>query len=152
MIEQRGDLWSAKFPDGSWIVVPTNGVVKANKHAVMGAGVAKRAAQLMPDAPRVLGQKIATHGNVTHLLGEFTVDGARRAMIAFPTKNHFSQMSELALIRLSAERLSDLVLRYMPPLVVLPRVGTGLGGLGWSVVKPVLDDVLRDGIYVVVTQ
>ena len=54
-----------------------------------------------------------------------------RGVVSFPTKHRWREMSSTHLIDKSAEELVRLVesCRNPPSVVVLPRVGTGLGGL-----------------------
>lgn len=62
--ELIGNLWDFHRTDlECFIVIPTNGVLKANGDAVMGAGLAKQAAQRFPTLPKLLGQAIRDTGN-----------------------------------------------------------------------------------------
>lgn len=171
MIERKGDLWATDVPGWvpgvdapPWLVIPTNGERKANGwDAVMGAGVAKKAADTFPGLTRKLGEKLRNDGNVTRLLGlhmlPYTGPGPApsshlRQLVAFPTKNRWREMSSEDLIERSAAGLAKLVEgeRFAAPrIVLLPRVGTGLGGLGWAVVKKILERHLEGDRYVVVT-
>lgn len=167
MIERRGDLW-AENVDGwkpgdtaPWIVIPTNGERKSGGLAVMGAGVAKRAAELMPTLPAILGARLKDFGNHVawlgfHALSERSpLSTATRAVVSFPTKHKWRDMSSAELIERSAKELVRLVdghgEQISPSLVLLPRVGCGFGGLGWrEVVRPILERHLKDDKYVVV--
>ncbi len=51
---------------GEWIVVTTNGVVNPHGEAVMGAGLARQAAQRFPELPRLLGQALRETGNLPY--------------------------------------------------------------------------------------
>lgn len=158
MIERKGDIWTyddVERKDGQswpWIVIPTNGETKVNGEAVMGAGVAKDAAVRFPLLARKLGAKLREGGNHVFFLEQTAVKGETRlfrGLVAFPTKHKWRDMSSLELIEQSAKELRDLVLHCKPAAVILPRVGTGLGGLGWKVVKPVLERHLTEDLYVV---
>lgn len=169
MIERRGDLWAEDVwgwrpgaDSPPWIVVSTNGETKSNGHAVMGAGVAKRAALIWPSLPALLGKKLKETGNQVYYLGVHTLHGlpgpaeqARlvRGVVAFPTKHRWRDASDKDLIDKSAAELVRLVesCRRPPSVVVLPRVGTLNGRLAWSVVKPILEKHLKEDRYVVVT-
>lgn len=62
--ELIGNLWDFHRAESNcFIVIPTNGVLKANGDAVMGAGLAKQAAQQFPTLPKLLGQAIHDTGN-----------------------------------------------------------------------------------------
>ena len=69
MLEITGDIlnpssWSCQ-PTTSQIAIciPTNGIVKANGHAVMGTGIAKICAVRYPEAPAILGNCLNQSGN-----------------------------------------------------------------------------------------
>ena len=140
------DLWEA----GAWIVVPTNGSIKKNGDAVMGAGVALQAKRRLPWLPGDIGTVIATYGNVVLVLG---VDH----IVTFPVKHDWKQGADLALIEASAKQLlhwfMDANLNYVerPETVFLPWVGCGNGGLDTPDVLPVLKKYL-DHHFVVVTR
>lgn len=156
MREQRGDLFFP--PRGTHaICIPTNGNVRAHR-AVMGAGIAKEAKERFPGVELVLGPLIETRGNHLHLLTKLdayacvVLEGAfvPYHLVAFPTKSNWKRPASLDLIRRSAEELRAL----FPPedadrLIVLPRVGCGLGGLAWDTVRPILQETLPGGRYVV---
>jgi len=140
-----GDVW--EYQGSAIIVVPTNGDVKSNGLAVMGAGIAKQAAQKYPLLPRQLAGKLRLDGNHVHHFGD---------IVTFPTKHHWKEDADLVLIERSARELRELydnqprgAWRSIWELVVMPRVGCGLGRLVWSEVEPVLDKYLGDPFVVV---
>lgn len=164
MIERRGSIWTydecdkAERQEGTcqpWVVIPTNGQRKSNGDAVMGAGVAKEAAARFKMLPMRLGGRLRDEGNhVFFMSNESVVIGDNRlfrGIVTFPTKTKWKERSTPALIERSAKELVDLVAHCRPSAVILPRVGTGLGGLGWVVVKAILEKHLKDDLYVVVT-
>jgi len=138
--EVVGDIW---LFDCTVRVIPTNGFVKNNGRAVMGAGLALQAAKRFPDLPVVLGRCIDSSGNHVHVI--------RHDIVAFPTKHNWWEKSDLKLIEQSAEELRALAETQGWRLVALPRVGTGNGQLRWAEVKPILNRVLAHGaVFVVV--
>lgn len=138
MMEVTGDLWS--YPADA-MVIPTNGSVRKDGTAIMGAGVAKEAARRWPDLPDRLGQDIREEGVRVAVLLQDDV-----YVVAFPTKISPWQKSRLDLIETGARDLAKLSSRRWTnwETVVLPRVGCGLGGLDWEDVKPVLSRYLDD--------
>lgn len=125
--------------DGNILVIPTNGKYKyGSQVAIMGAGVAKKAAKVWPDLPQMLGWELARHGNVVH---RFAIKGvlSEELVWTFPTKDNWAEDSKLSLIEKSAEALVR-HLDEMPEahMVYLPRVGCGLGNLRWEDVEKVL--------------
>lgn len=138
MREARGNLWT--FHDqGHWVCILTNGIVKADGTAVMGAGVAKQAADRFPDLPRLYGVALKEFGHHVDYWDCFK-------LFVFPTKHHWQDPADLKLIEQSARELMQQLNEddFTGP-IYLPRPGTGLGGLDWesqvkSVIAPILDD------------
>lgn len=154
MLEVAGDLWALAALEGAYgpgpvVAIPTNGVVKANGEAVMGAGVARDARERFPALPRYLGRLIRAHGNVPFYLGVHKGVYALRecswAVVSFPTKHHFADDADPALIEQSARRLVALADLHGWGRVYLPRVGAGHGRLDWQTqVRPMLEPLLDD--------
>lgn len=155
----HGNIW-----DFNNICIPTNGVVKSNGENVMGAGVAKQAAERFPFLTSLLGYQIKHYGNVTFKIGEFPInknsyfftdsDSSQYKYLNitlwnFPTKNNWAESSSLRLIEESAKRLS-LLMSNDNSDIYLPQPGIGLGGLLWKDVKPVLEKYFVDDRFVVV--
>lgn len=151
MREIKGDLFSFRG-DGNILVIPTNGQYKYGPQiAIMGAGVAKRAARVWPSLPQMLGRELVRHGNIVH---RFAIKSAlgEELVWTFPTKDNWADDSKLSLIEKSAEAL----VRHLDAMsdthmVYLPRVGCGLGKLKWEDVKPLLVKYL-DARFVVVAR
>ena len=151
MLEITGNI----FDQNSWsrkpitpeiaLCVTTNGVIKANGQAVMGAGMAKAFAMIYPQLPAILGQKLAHSGNQVHYL---LTDGDVHIM-SFPTKHHWRDFSDLSLIKNSAQTLAKLAVIRPECTFVLTEPGCGLGGLSWSVVRNSIATILPDNCWVV---
>lgn len=146
MIEIKGNIWDT---NAEWICIPTNGVVDKHGNAVMGAGLAKQAADRCPEIKKVLGEGIRQHGNITQGLLWYEA----KTLISFPTKNHWKDPSSRQLVVGSARVLKDMyvTLRNLnrAPKVALPRVGCGLGGLQWDEVKQALAPILDSDDFIV---
>lgn len=127
------------------IAITTNGMRRKDGSAVMGAGIAKAAAQRYPGIDRRLGQLLAQSGNHVYILhrgGEEPWAGEARDVVAFPTKKHWRDPSDRDLIRRSAEGLVKAAAFRGWQRIALPRPGCGLGGLDWeSQVKPLLAEL-----------
>ena len=132
-----GDIW--KFRS---VAIPTNGIVKANGRAVMGAGIFRNTCSKFLGIDSVLGRDIKYYGNISLWLGRW--DGYN--IFSFPTKNHYSESSSSSLITQSATRLVGLVISLrIKEEIALPAVGCGLGNLNWiRDVEPILNDILSD--------
>ena len=144
MKEIEGDIWDY-HKKGHWIVITTNGIVKANGEAVMGKGIALQAKIRYPEIPHVLGRAILGRGNCLHFWGE-------KGLLFFPTKHNWRDKSDLTLIEESTKELVDFfdktVTDYPVP-IYLVRPGCSSGGLAWKDVKPILEKYLDDRFVVV---
>ena len=138
MLEIKADLWS--YP-ADFRCVPTNGIVKPNGCLVMGAGVAKVAAEKYPQLPDRLGRLVTIFGNKPFFFNEIGI-------ISFPTKNHFKDPSDIGLIIASAKEIAAFV-EIHDKTIVLPRVGTGFGGLNWIDVKAAIEPIFDDNRFIV---
>lgn len=128
MIEIQGNIFDCSCDA---ICVTTNGIIKNNKEAVMGAGIALEAKNRFPILPKILGQKILESGNKVHLL--YTTNDY--CIVSFPTKHHWRDKSDLDLIKRSILELVGMTNEMKWSKVVIPRPGCGNGGLDWKDVK-----------------
>jgi hypothetical protein len=160
MRELEGDLFDP--PLGTTAVcIPTNGNVRARK-AVMGAGLAKTARDRWPGIEYELGRRIMAHGNHVWLLTKYEIlpSGVHAVtmrehnklpyhLIAFPTKSSYQKPATTDLVRRSAIELRALYEPSASGTIALPRVGCGLGGLRWEIVRPILEEELPGDRYLV---
>lgn len=133
------------------VCVTTNGMIKNNGHAVMGAGIAKEADTRFHLAKR-LADYLTKYGNRTFYMGVYNheLTGTPFAIITFPTKHNWRDKSDLELIRQSAENLDKICNNRGITKCYLPPVGCGYGGLDWnSQVKPILEPLLDDRFIIV---
>lgn len=174
MIEVEKDLW--RIPC-NWICIPTNGVCKEDGTAVMGAGAALEAAQKYWEVPFRLGELLRKDGNKVHLLQTFTrdtyvprVDTTKFyqmeqvvvSLYSFPTKHHFREKSDTALIEKSCKEIlqkynsilwqNEFLYDKKPiiPKIVIPRAGCGRGGLNWeNEVKPIFQKYFESDNFII---
>lgn len=149
--EEYGNLWDLAAEDGvDAVCVTTNGFLKKGSgECVMGAGVAGEAKRRWPDLPARVGELIALHGNRPFRL---RVEGLGPDLVTFPTKPAlapdgspgFRAPAELSLIEQSARSLVEMADKFGWRRVLVPRPGSGLGGLDWAEVRAVLDPILDD--------
>jgi O-acetyl-ADP-ribose deacetylase (regulator of RNase III) len=66
-----------------------------------------------------------------------------RYIINFPTKRHWRGASRLEDIDSGLKDLVETIRKYKIQSIAIPPLGSGLGGLDWSVVKPRIDKALR---------
>jgi hypothetical protein len=145
------DLWDYYYPD-NWIVITTNTVIKKNGRAVMGAGIAKQAADRFPDLPYLYGRFLKTSADSSGIAVVPNI-----GLVLFPTKYHWQNPSDLDLIKKNAIQLAN---RYTEVItlgnvgqpirhVFLPPLGCGLGKRKWEEVEPILSPILDDNFTVV---
>jgi len=132
--EEMGNLWDLHH-QGHWIAITTNGILKSDGRAVMGAGLAKQAAGRFPDLPRVLGTHIRTCGNTP-----MAFPGMR--IITLPTKHHFRDASDIGLIQESLRQVQGLLTQNQIDRLYCPRPGCGLGQLTWQQVRAAIAPVV----------
>lgn len=147
MIETQGDLWKwqQEAPHGQvrWVVIPTNLEVKKDGAAVMGAGLAKQAAERYKSLPHYYGGRMKDTAN-----GFLVVAGTAK-VICLPTKARWKDRSVFALIELGLHSLAEWKQTRPDDLVGLPKLGCGLGGLKWEEVKPLMERYLVGDEWVV---
>lgn len=138
MIEVEDDLWNV----GTVKCVTTNGFVKNNLCAVMGAGVAKQAKEMFPGIEKTLGVLIHNFGNRPFIINLNPV------IVSYPTKWHWMEKADIKLIENSAIKLVQLSDALGFDFVALPRPGCGNGKLLWEDVKPVIAPILDNRFYI----
>lgn len=143
MEEIKGNIWD--YEDEGIIAVITNGIVKKDETAVMGAGIALELKNRNKNIPKVLGQLLKNKGNHIFQL--------TRNIITFPTKNHWRDKSDLKLIEQSAQELLKLADEnsndgYWQKIYV-PQPGCGCGGLKWNEVRQILDKYFDDRFFII---
>lgn len=145
MKELRADLFECAGPNDA-ICVTTNGMVKNDGRAVMGAGVAKEAVRRYPLIDYNLAKHLAHYGNHVGLIFE------KPRVYSFPTKHHWRDDSDIELIKRSAHELVDLTFNQPYDRIFIPRPGCQNGRLNWEDVKAVLEPILVWDRFVVVNK
>jgi len=144
----KADLWDC---DGV-LCLTTNGFVKRNGRAVMGAGVARQAVLRYPGIDAELGRLIKRNGNVVQRIAGpgFNVE-APRSIVSFPVKHDWWENATLQLIERSAEQLAERLDSRIHRDCFLPKPGCGNGGLDWPDVRDTLEPFLGsyDNLYIV---
>jgi hypothetical protein len=145
MKEDYGNIWHMP---GDAICITTNGFVKKNGEAVMGAGIAKEANNFYPGLAKALGEFICIGGNRVHPL--YFDNTWEQLILSFPVKHNWWEKADMELIRKSCQELIE-YLDVTKPLqnVLLPRPGCGNGKLQWKDVKREIKPLLDDRITVV---
>lgn len=138
------------IPNEAAICVTTNGIVKNNGEAVMGAGIAKYVDNNWHIAKR-LGTMIKMFGNRPLDLGFINYNNKNLRLFSFPTKHNYKDQSDINLIKNSANLLVYMCSYLDITNCYIPCPGCGCGGLDYeSQVKPVLNDLLDDRFIVII--
>lgn len=126
------------------VCIPVNWTTKRDGTAVMGAGVAKQAAERWPWLPEGLGALIRRHELAVHAWDNSVASGPH--VVCLPTKRHFRDPADPSLIEAMVRQLVWFVDAYGWQTVALPRLGCGerTGRLDWADVKPILERHLDD--------
>lgn len=140
MKEVKGDLWAYDGRKGFILLITTNGYLKKDGTGVMGAGVAKQAAERYPDLPRLLGESLKCRGNVVSLL--------TGQIASFPVKRVWHEDADLKLIRKSTKRLKMIAELNPTKKFVTVKAGCGNGNLRWEKVKPIME-TLPNNVFVI---
>jgi hypothetical protein len=122
-----------------YVIITTNGIIKNSGQAVMGAGLAKLASDTYPRLSRELAKYLKDHGNRCFIFHKYN-------LIAFPTKHHYKDKSDVLLIEKSLSELKSMIEKFGIKKVYMPRIGCGLGGLYWPDVKMKIEHTLKEEI------
>lgn len=139
--------------DGEAVCITTNGIVKSNGHAVMGAGIAKEANDIFHLSEK-LGFFLKQYGNRAFNLGKYQRNNEDISDIftvfSFPTKHHYKDKSDINLIIKSCNELMQMCTMFGISKIYLVPPGCGLGGLSYEKeVRPVISNILDDRFIVV---
>ena len=145
MKEIRANILSPEvLAQADAVCVTTNGIIRKDGRAVMGAGVAKSFRDSYPGIDFALARKLKEYGHQTQLIGYDDQYNKYTFIVAFPTKFHWRDPSELGLIVRSAMQLQRHAEQLGWKNVWLPRPGCSNGGLNWADVKPAIEPYLDD--------
>jgi len=145
----RADLFSETILlHANAIAITTNSILRADGKAVMGAGVARAAAQKWPDLPVLLATELRTRGNHVALLKTIASTPTPLHLLSFPTKHHWKDDSDPALIVRSAVELAAWADDHGWRRVYMPPAGCSNGRLKWAEVEPILSPILDDRFHI----
>lgn len=133
------------FAEGNLLDADVDVLVNTvNTEGVMGKGVALQFRRAFPENYEAY-RAACARGEVK--IGTMFVTETRRLegprlIVNFPTKRHWRSKSKLADIEAGLSDLRRVVIETGAESVAVPALGCGLGGLSWSDVKPVIEEVL----------
>lgn len=128
-----------RFTTGNLLTAEAQALVNTvNTVGVMGKGIALMFKEAFPDNCKAYEAACEAHEVA---VGHMFVTERRELMgprwiINFPTKKHWRQPSKLAWIEDGLDDLVVLIERLQITSIALPPLGSGNGGLDWSVVRP----------------
>lgn len=134
------NIWDA-HGKGAWACITTNGIIKKDGMAVMGAGIAKQAASRYPDLPIKLADNLKRYGNRVFVYPSMK-------LITFPTKNNWRDNSDIELIKISCIQLVEVMVKFKIDNLWLPRPGCNNGKLEWEDVRKIIEPLLNNNITV----
>lgn len=149
MLEVKGNL----FDQQGWLCITTNGFVKNNGRAVMGAGCAKTIRDAVPGIDLALGRHIRTRGNVVGAIGSYN----NNPVFSFPVKHNWWENADIELIAKSAHELKEIWISCLDGDIAnafdvfIPRPGCGNGKLNYKDVQPVLAKILVEDNFKIIT-
>lgn len=115
-----------------------------NLMGVMGAGLAlqfkKRFPEMFDDYAWLCKNKYFKMGEVR--IHKIPDSKFPEYIINLPTKNHWKDSSKIEDVVAGLESLEEAIQKFGFYSVALPKVGCGLGGLDWQVVKPEVHRIL----------
>ncbi len=128
-----------RFVQGDLLEAPEEAIVNAvNTVGVMGKGLALLFKQRFPENFR--DYAAACKSDAVRVGSMFVTMnpelGGPRWIINFPTKQHWKQPSKLEWIESGLADLKAVILKERIRSIAIPRLGCGLGGLDWTVVRP----------------
>ena len=146
IIHTKNNIFDLPTSSQEAVCITTNGIIKRDGNAVMGAGIAKEA-NLRFHVSQELASHLRKNGNTPCL---FSATGlCQSKLISFPTKEHWKDDSSLVLIELSAKRLVQLVNQNNIKTCYLTPPGCGCGRLDWNTVQPILEKYFDDRFVIV---
>lgn len=130
---KHGNLWASQH---DLICITTNAVI-TRAGLVMGAGIAKAAAERHPRLRFSAMHAIQRQPNPRRY-GFIALPQPLDNLALFQTKDHFRERSSLELIQHSLEGLTAYALAHPETRMALPYPGIGMGGLDPTTVQPLL--------------
>lgn len=147
---ENEDIFKIAKGQNEAICITTNGMIKTNKHAVMGKGIAKTADNLFHISQK-LGEYLERYGNRAFDMGFFAANNQEpHHVLTFPTKHDWRNDSDIKLIEESAKQIVRICDARNITKCYLPPVGCANGHLDYEKqVKPVLEKILDDRFIII---
>ena len=144
-----------RFTKGNLLESRVDAVVNTvNTVGIMGKGIALMFKERFPENFKAY--EAACKAGQVEVGKMFVTPGVEldgpRWIINFPTKQDWRKPTKLEWVHSGLAALKDVIREKHIKSVALPPLGCGNGGLDWEVVRPIIEDALRDleGVEVVV--
>lgn len=131
MLEEMNDIFKSK---AFAIVNPVNCV------GVMGKGLALQFKKNYPQ--NYLEYKKHCDSGSLEIGKCFSFFENNKLIVNFPTKNHWKDQSTYSYIKLGLIALERHIEHYKIESIAIPKLGCGLGGLNFAIVKPMIVETL----------
>lgn len=112
-----------------------------NTVGVMGAGLALAFKKKYPNNFDEYKQKCMDGFDVNTIF--ITVEDGK-FIVNFPTKLHWKDPSQIGWIKTNLVNLREWCITNKIKSVAIPKLGCGLGGLSWSIVKPIILEIFEN--------
>lgn len=137
----KGFIWEKFYEDKrehKYIVITINGFVKKNGECIMGAGIAKQAAQRYPGLPLRVGNSIIGPEFRTKIIRFQSAN-----FILFPVKYHWQEPASLKLIEKSCQELKEIIDVHNNSgkdyVIYSVKPGCGNGRKSWEEIKLIME-------------
>ena len=165
MKEIKKDLFECIYDtEVDAICITTNGHYTKEGIAVMGGGCAGICARRWPETAQRLGYLLKSFMiNIPFVIGALDQEAEyleptsemiknhqyKCLIFSFPTINNLMDGSSIDLIKQSSKVMKDYADKFQLKKIMVPRPGVGIGGLSWTNVKPIIQDILDDRFVIV---
>ena len=77
-------------------------------------------------------------------IGKILITKGQPIIANIPTKDHWRDPSKIEWVVLGLNKLKTYMVKFNHSSVAIPKLGCGLGGLDWGIVKPIIHDTFKD--------
>lgn len=139
----KGDSHMIKYIKGDLFSSPAQVLVNTvNLDGVMGKGIALQFKKLYPDM--FAKYQIFCEKKLLDIGKLMLYKSDNKWILNFPTKKHWRNPSTLDYIEAGLQKFVETYKDKNITSIAFPKLGCGNGGLDWNVVKPVMDEYLKN--------
>lgn len=139
----KGTIHMIKYIKGDLFSSPAQVLVNTvNLDGVMGKGIALQFKKLYPDM--FAKYQIFCEKKLLDIGKLMLYKSDNKWILNFPTKKHWRNPSTLDYIEAGLQKFVETYKDKNITSIAFPKLGCGNGGLDWNVVKPVMDEYLKN--------